>query len=84
MKHIVLKGILIASFSMHFGCSLSESDTLYANCVSIGMEEQMVGWEESDRPSVKAGVEQGCDMLIKECEGSPDGELCDALNQKFK
>ena len=43
----------------------------------------MVGWEESDRPSVKVGVQQGCKLLLKECDESPQGEMCNALRTKF-
>ncbi len=71
-------GLLVLS---SLGCS--ESDPLYSNCVTIGMKEQMVGWEESDRPSVKVGVENGCRMIVKECENNPESEMCKAVREKF-
>tara|TARA_Y100000034_G_C6838541_1_gene379149 strand:+ start:472 stop:735 length:264 start_codon:yes stop_codon:yes gene_type:complete len=83
MKNMLTTFTLVAALVMATGCSESESDPLYANCVSIEMKEQMVGWEESDRPSVKVGVQQGCKLLIKECDESPQGEMCNALRTKF-
>ena len=64
-------------------CSASDEEVLYNNCVDIGTEEQMEGWDESDRPSVRAGVEQGCKMIIKECEKDPRGAMCTALKDKY-
>ncbi|WP_189398076.1 hypothetical protein [Arenicella chitinivorans] len=65
------------------GCSVSGEQALYNNCVDLGTEEQMEGWDESDRPSVKAGVKQGCEMIMKECEKDPDGAMCVAFKEKY-
>jgi hypothetical protein len=83
MKYLIITIMAPVSFFMAVDCSLAETDRLYANCISIGMEEQMVGWDESDRPSVKKGVEMGCGLLIKECKDNPDGEMCKAFRNKF-
>ncbi len=64
-------------------CSKSELDVLYSNCLDIGVKEQMVGMEESDRYSVKKGVEMGCEIVKKECTNTPDGEMCSAFRKKF-
>ena len=58
-------------------------DELYQNCVELGTEEQMEGWEESDRYSVTKGVEKGCKMLLQECRREPDGEMCRAFKKKY-
>lgn len=47
------------------------------------MIEQMEGMSESDRPSVKRGVRQGCKIVTKECTDNPDRELCKAFKLKF-
>lgn len=64
-------------------CSAADDQVLYANCVELGTQEQMEGWDESDRPSVKAGVEQGCKMIMQECEKDPDGAMCKAFKDKY-
>lgn len=82
MKRIVVSSI-IALFLLIQGCSSSDSDTLYKNCIKVGMVEQMEGMEESDRKSVEAGVELGCELIVEECEKQPEGEMCKAIQQKF-
>lgn len=64
-------------------CSDSKNDALYKGCMELGMIEQMKGMNESDRPSVKHGVEQGCKIVTKECTDNPDGEFCKAFKLKF-
>lgn len=65
------------------GCSKTDTNSFYSNCVEIGMVEQMQGWDESDRPSVKVGVEQGCKMAVDECNKNPESNICASLKQKF-
>ncbi len=83
MKALLTTSIFVASISILVGCSKSDADPLYSNCVSIGMEEQMKGWDESDRPSIKVGVEQGCKIVVRECKDNSKGELCTAFRNKF-
>lgn len=64
-------------------CSDSTSPLL-SGCLDIGMKEQMQGMEESDRYSVGKGVEQGCNMVVQECEREPSGEMCIAFKKKFE
>lgn len=66
-----------------FACSESKIEVLYDGCLEIGMIEQMEGMSESDRPSVKRGVRQGCKIVTKECTDNPDRELCKAFKLKF-
>ena len=79
-----MKGILLISTAILLISACSDTkEPLLAGCLSIGMEEQMQGMEESDRYSVQKGVEMGCGMVIKECDKSPDGEMCIAFKKKF-
>ncbi len=63
------------------GCT--EANSFYGNCVVMGTEEQMEGWDESDRPSVRAGVEMGCKLFVEECQKNPEGETCIAVKKKY-
>lgn len=77
----VITVILMVTFL--YACAESKNDDLYNGCIQIGMVEQMEGMNESDRPSVKHGVEQGCKIVTKECTDNPDGKLCKAFKLKL-
>jgi len=81
MKHNYIIAAIIYVFLV--GCSASESDPFYESCLSIGMQEQMQGMDESDRKSVRFGVEKACDMLSEECKENPEGVVCFASKEKF-
>ena len=78
------KTLLISTVILLISACSETKDPLLAGCLSIGMEEQMEGMEDSDRYSVQKGVEMGCDMVIKECDKSPNGEMCIAFKKKFE
>ncbi len=79
MKKLLLIFIVMSMCA----CSSSNSNPLYEGCVEVGMKEQMEGMEESDRVSVRAGVEQGCEVIVQECKKNPAGEMCAAFQKKF-
>ncbi len=64
--------------------SYSSAGSFYENCIELSMKEQMRGMKEADRPSVKAGVERDCKLLVKECEERPDGQMCKIFKKKFE
>lgn len=67
------------------GCAPNEGgNALFDRCLTIGMEEQMEGMSESDRKSVRMGVEQGCKMIVEVCDQDPDGEMCANVKNKFR
>lgn len=68
--------VILVVLAVNAGCSKTNADSFYDNCVEISMVEQMQGWDESDRPSVKVGVEQGCKMAVDECKNHPESEMC--------
>ena len=73
----------ISMITFLYACSESKNEALYNGCIEIGMVEQMEGMSESDRPSVKQGVQQGRKIVTKECTDNPDGEMCKAFKLKF-
>ena len=48
-----------------------------------GMLEQMKGMQKSDKCSVQIEVKHGCKMLVRECEKSPNWEMCTAIKKMF-
>lgn len=84
-KEKTMKKVLLISATLLIISACSETkDPLLEGCLSIGMEEQMEGMEESDRYSVHKGVEQGCQMVVQECKNSPDGQMCIAFKKKYE
>ncbi|PVZ69522.1 hypothetical protein [Pelagibaculum spongiae] len=77
------KFLLISATVLTLSACSETKESWVEGCLNIGMEEQMKGMEESDRFSVKKGVEQGCQMFVQECKKSPDGEMCIAVKKKF-
>jgi hypothetical protein len=75
--------LLVFLLAMFFITSYVNADALYENCVKVGVKEQMKGMEESDRYSVKIGVENGCKILVKECKSAPTGSMCKAVKKKY-
>ena len=75
--------IAISMITFLCACSESNNEALYNGCIEIGMKEQMEGMSESDRPSVRHGVQQGCKTVTRECTDNPDGEMCKAFKLKF-
>jgi hypothetical protein len=79
MKKLTLIFIVVSMYA----CSSSTSNLLFDGCIEAGMKEQMEGMDESDRASVRAGVEKGCEMIVQECNKNPEGEMCAAFQNKF-
>ena len=80
MKKVIF---VISMVTFLCACSGENNDALYNGCMEIGIIEQMEGMNESDRPSVKHGVEMGCKTVTKECTDNPDGDMCTAFKLKF-